>query len=245
MDLTESAINKIEKLTLNGLIVDANDRKWTAKGLEPVIYEPTADPQSVYSLTGFIDFVNTNIDKEDLEGEYLTVVEGVRDVKLISKLTAERRQREPLLYAEVDEGMTNFPFNKFLDREDFMIKFHSLFQKKDGDDFDYVSSIVSKIKQADEKTVDDDGISQTVMVKKGVSGTLVDKELVKPIVKLSPYRTFREIEQPESQFLLRIETRDNAPVVALFEADGGAWRNTARLWIAEYLKSKIKTAVIA
>ena len=245
MDLTESAINKIEKLTLNGLIVDANDRKWTAKGLEPVIYEPTADPQSVYSLTGFIDFVNTNIDKEDLEGEYLTVVEGVRDVKLISKLTAERRQRETLLYAEVDEGMTNFPFNKFLDREDFMIKFHSLFQKKDGDDFDYVSSIVSKIKQADEKTVDDDGISQTVMVKKGVSGTLVDKELVKPIVKLSPYRTFREIEQPESQFLLRIETRDNAPVVALFEADGGAWRNTARLWIAEYLKSKIKTAVIA
>ena len=245
MDLTESAINKIEKLTLNGLIVDVNGIKWTTKGLEPIIYEPVAAPQSVYSLTGFVDFVNTNIDKEDLEREYLTVVEGVRDVKLISKLTAKRRQREVLLYAGVDEKMTDFPFNKFLDREDFMIKFHSLFQKKEGDDFDYVSSIVSKIKQADEKNIDDDGISQTVMVKKGVSGTLVDKELVKPIVKLSPYRTFREIEQPESQFLLRIETRDNAPVVALFEADGGAWRNTARLRIAEYLKSKIKTAVIA
>lgn len=245
MDLTESAINKIERLSLNGLIVDANGRKWTAKGLDPVIYEPTADPQSVYSLTGFVDFVNTNIDKEDFEGEYISVVEGVRDVKLISKLTAERRRRETILYAGVDEKMTDFPFNKFLDREDFMVKFHSLFQKKDGDDFDYVSSIVSKIKQADEKNIDDDGISQTVMVKKGVSGTLVDKELVKPIVKLSPYRTFREIEQPESQFLLRIETRDNVPVIALFEADGGAWRNTARLRIAEYLKSKIKTAVIA
>ena len=245
MDLTESAINKIERLSLNGLIVDANGRKWTAKGLEPVIYEPTAEPQSVYSLTGLVDFVNTNIDRENFEGKYLTVVEGVRDVKLISKLTPARRKRETILHAEVDEEMTDFPFNKFLDREDFMVKFHSLFQKKEGDDFDYVSSIVSKIKQADEKNIDDDGISQTVMVKKGVSGTLVDKELVKPIVKLSPYRTFREIEQPESLFLLRIETRDNAPVVALFEADGGAWRNTARLRIAEYLKSKIKTAVIA
>ena len=70
--------------------------------------------------------------------------------------------------------------------------------------------------------------------------------MTKPIVRLSPYRTFREIEQPESQFLLRIRTDDRGNAeVALFEADGGVWRNEARLRIAEYLKEHIKVSVIA
>lgn len=78
------------------------------------------------------------------------------------------------------------------------------------------------------------------------SGALKEKGEIKPIVRLSPYRTFREIAQPESQFLLRIKTGDNGAVqAALFEADGGAWRNEARLRIAAYLKEHIKVSVIA
>ena len=47
---------------------------------------------------------------------------------------------------------------------------------------------------------------------------------------------FREIEQPESEFLLRTCLDDkNIPRVALFEADGGAWRITAMRRIAEYI----------
>ena len=73
-------------------------------------------------------------------------------------------------------------------------------------------------------------------VSSGISGQLVAKEKAKPIVKLAPYRTFREIEQPEIEVLLRTRIdSNNVPSVALFEADGGAWRITAMKRIAEYI----------
>jgi len=63
---------------------------------------------------------------------------------------------------------------------------------------------------------------------------------LKAIVKLSPFRTFREIEQPESEFLLRIRLDANEnPTVALFEADGSAWSIKAMENIVEYVKKLV------
>ena len=56
-------------------------------------------------------------------------------------------------------------------------------------------------------------------------------------VELMPYRTFREVTQPTSTFILRLKPgRDGAlPTCALFEADGGAWKLRAIQSIAAYL----------
>lgn len=59
---------------------------------------------------------------------------------------------------------------------------------------------------------------------------------VKPIVRLQPYRTFLEIDQPVSDFLLRIGQNGR---VSLHEADGGAWKLEAKNRIAQYLKDAI------
>lgn len=59
---------------------------------------------------------------------------------------------------------------------------------------------------------------------------------VKPIVKLKPYRTFSEVEQPESEFLVRLSDGGR---VALYEADGGAWKLQARRNVADYLKENL------
>ena len=48
-------------------------------------------------------------------------------------------------------------------------------------------------------------------------------------MKLRPYRTFKEIDQPESQFLLRLNENGN---IGLFEADGGMWKLEAKKSIA-------------
>jgi hypothetical protein len=73
-----------------------------------------------------------------------------------------------------------------------------------------------------------------------MSGALKDQVALKPIVKLSPYRTFREVEQPESEFLLRVRLDNNdAPAVALFEADGGAWINQAMENVVNYIQSLV------
>lgn len=211
-----------------------------------MLYEPKAAPICVATLTGFVDFVERNIDDLDLINSYIAVIDSPQDVVLCSTLLEQRREREHLLTASLDSDMETFPFGTFMPQEEFIIKLHSLFEKKEGDDFDYVALMVSKIVQADTADTDDDGITQHVTVKRGISGALKDKGEIKPIVRLSPYRTFREIVQPESQFLLRLKTSDSGKVhAALFEAEGGAWRNEARLRIAAYLKEHIKVSVIA
>ena len=59
---------------------------------------------------------------------------------------------------------------------------------------------------------------------------------VKNPVELTPIRTFREIEQPESPFVLRFDENGNC---ALFTGDGAAWRLLAVARIAEYLKNNL------
>lgn len=245
MDLTKEAIDKIEDLVTQSVVVEVDGKKMSTRNLYPVDFEAQAKLLTVLSLTGFVDFVNRNIDNMDLNARYIAVVEDIDRVILPSALFGIRKNREILIEACLDKNMDKFPFGRFLPQEDFIIKLHSLFQKKEDDDFEYVSALVSKIKQADSANTEDDGITQNIIVKRGVSGALVGKENVKPIVRLSPYRTFREIEQPESQFLLRIKTEDGIPYVALFEADGGQWRNEARTAIAEFLKANIEVSVIA
>lgn len=72
--------------------------------------------------------------------------------------------------------------------------------------------------------------------------TYSDHDLVriKPRVALRPFRTFLEVEQPESEFLLRLDDDGN---VGLFEADGGMWQQTAKASIAAYFEDKLAQEV--
>ena len=246
MDFGKEAIEKIEQLVKSSYAIQVDDKIYSAQDLKPVLYEPKAAAIDVSTLTGFVDFVERNIDELDLINSYIAVVDGADAVYLHSTLLEQQRERETLLTASLDSNMKTFPFGTFMPQEEFIIKLHSLFEEKEGDDFEYVAMIVSKVTQANTADTLDDGITQHVTVKKGISGALKESSMTKPIVRLSPYRTFREIEQPESQFLLRIRTDDRGNAeVALFEADGGVWRNEARLRIAAYLKEHIKVSVIA
>ena len=63
---------------------------------------------------------------------------------------------------------------------------------------------------------------------------------VRPYVNLQPFRTFLEVAQPESMFLLRLKEGGN---VGLFEADGGVWRLEATRNIAGYFEENLKELV--
>jgi hypothetical protein len=101
-------------------------------------------------------------------------------------------------------------------------------------DLDYVLKIASAISAGKEQTNSDDGISQTVQMKAGV--TLKTTETLRPIVNLAPYRTFAEIDQVLSRFIFRAHGDEEGAQLALFEADGGRWRLGAvaaiRSWLA-------------
>ncbi|MEB9817123.1 hypothetical protein P4K18_27225, partial [Bacillus cereus] len=99
---------------------------------------------------------------------------------------------------------------------------------------DIVLQVVGTVVENDVKEIGDDGVSQAVTVKTGVASRGNAK--VPNPVQLSPYRTFVEVEQPESKFVFRM--REGARC-GLFEADGGAWKLEAMNNIKEYLKEAL------
>lgn len=100
-----------------------------------------------------------------------------------------------------------------------------------------VVKLCSNLEVSTVAMAEDDGISQRTTVKQGV--TLKETVTVKGRVSLRPYRTFREIEQPASEFIFRLKSKDGAvPDCALFEADGGKWKLDAVLTIKTWLESK-------
>ena len=190
MDFGKEAIEKIESLVKDSYIVQVDGKTYSARDLNPVLYEPKAKAVCVATLTGFVDFVERNIDELDLINSYIAVIDSPQSVALCSTLLDQQREREILLTASLDSNMKTFPFGTFMPQEEFIIKLHSLFEKKEGDDFDYVALMASKTVQANTADTNDDGITQHVTVKRGISGALKEKGVIKPIVSLSPYRTF-------------------------------------------------------
>ena len=84
---------------------------------------------------------------------------------------------------------------------------------------------------------DDDGVSQKTTIKSGIA--MRQDVIVPNPVSLRPYRTFAEIEQPESNYVFRIKDTDNGPCFKLVEADGGLWKNAAMKRVKEYLEYEL------
>lgn len=78
-------------------------------------------------------------------------------------------------------------------------------------------------------STNDNGVTQTVEARQGVALNAVVE--IKPRVMLRPFRTFLEVEQPESEFLLRVDPDEG---IGFFEADGGIWKLEAKKNIADY-----------
>jgi len=72
------------------------------------------------------------------------------------------------------------------------------------------------------------------------------EKMVNPVT-LRPWRTFRDINQPASEFVVRLDSkrgRDGDTQVALFEADGAQWKYQAMAYIDEYLTLQMEGSFI-
>lgn len=103
---------------------------------------------------------------------------------------------------------------------------------------DYLLDLLSRINKENGVTTSDNGVSQTVEARTGVS--LKQMVNIRPRVSLAPYRTFLEVEQPVSEFLLRLNDDGE---VGLFEADGGMWQQEAKVNIASYFERELANEI--
>lgn len=238
MSMEKEAICKIEEMADAARLVDVNGEAFSARDLRPVVFEPVVATLEFASLASLRDYVNSGFDGITVE-DMVAIIDSPTKVTLSGRIFGRQRQRDVIAVAEWND-MEKFPFDRYMDVEEFCIRLRSLMAPKDGDDTGYILSFAGAMKVGASVETNDDGISQTVEVKRGVSGRLTGKEGVKPIVRLSPYRTFADVEQPESEFLLRAKGDHGEAQLALFKADGGAWKLAARERIKAYLEQGCK-----
>jgi hypothetical protein len=200
---------------------------------------PVADlPRALQlnTLSGLADYIGSGLDAHTRLA--IHVVDH-QQVNLVGPLVDRDNRRFVYATASADAvlGPAQFQFGRYYEVEEFVIKLATLFE---GDDqLARVLQIVGNIKEERVRSTEDDGLSQTVVARAGVA-SVAEIRVPNP-VRLKPYRTFREIEQPASPFLLRLRSGDGEeelPTCALYEADAGEWKLTAIERIAAFFNER-------
>ncbi|HPG29786.1 MAG TPA: hypothetical protein PKY81_10515 [bacterium] len=186
--IDKTFIEKIEDIVKKNCETrQINDITYSAVELKPVIYEPSVDALKLNSLQSLVDYIKTN--RDNLDYNNLTiVVETHNRVKLISNIYGKKRNRDTFIITEINPD--KIEFGRYYDMETFMIKLTSLFIE--NDDRQFLLQHLSKVVIEDNINLADDGISQNISTKKGVSGALKEIQPTKPIICLKPFRTFLE-----------------------------------------------------
>lgn len=204
------------------------------------VFDPPTDavPATLrlHTLTGVVDFITGELDT--FEQGIAVHVESHEKVSVISALFGRAEQRAVYAVATSENILGRaFQFGNFVDCETFVIAMQSLFVQTDA--LASVLRVVGNIKEENVRQASDDGVTQTVTARNGIA-RVEEVEVPNPVT-LQPFRTFREVEQPESQFILRMrQGRDGGlPTCALFEADGGQWKLDAVNRVKKYLAAKL------
>lgn len=226
------AIDKILGLA-DPHLVHVNGEEYTDKPLTRIPLELRAEPITVHTLTGFVDYIQGM--KEDKDVMYLIHVVSPTEVQMISALDGDRK-RETLIRAVAH--VPDIPFERFMESEKMVIAIQSMFVDDPKSDRAAVLQFAGTVKNESVTEYGDDGVSQKATIKYGVAS--VKEALVPSPCRLRPFRTFHEVEQPVSEFIFRMRNDgSNGVSAALFQADGGAWMNEAMQNIAVYLDEQL------
>lgn len=193
----------------------------------PTIYQP--DTLSLHSLDALVKMVQTEAVNMDTP-LYITIPNHLT-VRCFGQPDSDARYFRQVYYEAKATDVPGFQ-GGFRGQEEAIIELRSRFAPGEG--VDYLLDLLSRISKENSVTSNDNGVSQTVEARKGVA--LKATVQVRPRVSLRPFRTFQEVEQPESEFLIRLNENGN---IGLFEADGGMWKLTARKTIKSFLETNL------
>ena len=196
---------------------------------------PSIDSVVLHTLDSLVTFIKTKVGGP-YENNALSIhIENPWTVNLLGLPRNDRtRETFAIVRAELPDEIR---YGQYYDTENFNIQVQSRFV--DNPDKKLLLKFTGLIKEENVRQTGDDGISQAVTIKTGV--TTVSNAVVPNPVLLAPWRTFQEVAQPESMFIFRMK---DGPSAALFEADGGAWRLEAIKNIKEYLEEQLPDMVI-
>lgn len=196
----------------------------------PKFEQPT--PQVFHTLSGLVAFTTGR--KVEFTGElYCHIVDQIT-VAVKNNLNPEAGNIR-FKYAEAKCIEDRFGFGRWYPLEDFIVAVQSQFVMND-----VISQLIDHLGHlANENVTEnkDDGFSQSIQIRTGIT-TKSSVKIENPL-SLKPFRTFREVEQPESMFIFRLRNQGSLQC-SLYESDGGAWKLAAIESIKKYLTDELK-----
>lgn len=194
-----------------------------------LVHEKKCRPRSI-CVNGLDSIVQLVRNEYDHIGQQMFIqAKNHREVEVFTSLDSDE-ERFTLYCCTADTP--RITMGQFMPYENAVIEMRSLYIPTP--DTDYLLKLLSSVSSESKVTSSDNGVTQKVEAKSGIAlSSMVE---VKPRVCLRPFRTFVEVDQPESDFLLRISERGE---IGLFPADGGVWKLEATRNVAKYFEEKL------
>ena len=199
--------------------------------LRPDIDHPDILP--LHSLDALVNLVRTEASKAETP-LYITIPDHLT-VRCFGQPQPDARFFRQMYYEAKATDVPGWSEKVQLGFEEAQIAMRTRFQETT--DTIYALKLLSDICCGAKVVYNDNGIATTVTTQKGVA--LQSNEQIRPIITLKPYRTFQEVEQPESIFLIRVNERG----ITFTEADGGMWKLKARQTVKAFLEEQLAEEV--
>lgn len=226
-ETTRSALYEIEGATF---AVGAGGE---IKEIRPAIDRPAT--LTLNSLDALVKMVKSEaIEAEEGSPLYITVPDHM-SVRCFAQPDATARYARLTYYQVEATDVPGWEPKVQLGFEEAQIALRTRFQETE--DTVYAMKLLSDICCGAKVIYNDNGIATTVSTQKGVA--LQTNAQIRPLIKLKPYRTFQEVEQPASIFLIRVNDRG----ISFTEADGGMWKLKARETVKAFLEDKLAKEV--
>ncbi len=227
----------------DGSPVVFNGQHFTTKPIVPLPEKPVDEPQvlRVGTLSGLIAYLAKIQATERFEPLFVHV-ENAALVSVRGTLVEQMTRRTYIQAVYHAPKVQGFEYNRYCSQEQMMIALLALFESSES-----LAEVVKRIGNLAAETVKtstDDGVTQQVIVRTGLRNEAAN---VPGLVRLSPFSTFAEVEQPTRRFLLRLQgaKEGQLPQCGLWEADNGAWENKGQQSIRAFLANAFKAAGVS
>lgn len=236
--MLKAAIEKIQEL-IQAQVLTVDDIPYMVNGdgnykqIRPEL--DVVELITLHSLEALITLVQTEGIKFIMDGPLYITVPSHTTVRCFTHPVPENRMKRDGLYWVEATDVPGWNEKVTMSFDEAMIALRTRFQATA--DSEYALKLLSDITTGSKITLNDNGIATSVVSRTGVS--LQTNTPIRPIISLRPYRTFQEVEQPASQFLIRVSERG----ITFAEADGGMWKLAARKTVRDYLKEKLSAEI--
>jgi hypothetical protein len=173
----------------------------------------------IHSLTGLVDLLKAGTSVGIDEPVFIHIIDHESVNIVACNMDSELRRR---VYAKASFRQPGFPYDTFMPVEKFIVSVRAHFIQNEA--VNYIFQIAGNISSDSKVRSIDDGISQSITIKKGIAK--VESVVVQDILTLIPFRTFPEVDQPSSEFIFRMRVAEEGgtPSAAIFTAGSERWK---------------------